>query len=186
MKFSTLRQANIARLPTFKNSLGQPAHSKHDGSEWSLDDWLLAVGGEVGEALNKLKKVRRGDFTLDDMRGEIGKELADIVIYLDILAYRVSPNRNFAGYLVSFSDLSTLEYVVADDTTIAKLGNKLLKGCGHLAHQIDNGCISIVDCKGMLLHVNWLACRLGINLGDAVRDKFNEVSERIGSPVCIS
>lgn len=70
-----------------------------------------ALAGEVGEACNVIKKVRRGDRTMDDARPDIANELADAVIYLDLLA-----------------------------------------------------------------------ARAGIDLGNAVAAKFNEVSERVGSP----
>lgn len=86
LSFNTLRGANIARLPQFKNAKGEPAHSKEDGSDWSLNDWMTAVAGEVGEAANMLKKVKRGDLTLEEARPAIAKEFADIVTYLDILA----------------------------------------------------------------------------------------------------
>jgi NTP pyrophosphatase (non-canonical NTP hydrolase) len=109
LSFAQLRDANVARLPLFKNKHGQPAHSEPDGSDWSPAQWLQAVVGELGEYANFRKKYERGDISLIEFNREAGKELADVVIYLDILAFR-----------------------------------------------------------------------LGINLGDAVVDKWNEVSERIG------
>ena len=36
-----------------------------------------------------MKKVERGDLTLDDAREAIGKELADVQVYLDLLALKV-------------------------------------------------------------------------------------------------
>jgi NTP pyrophosphatase (non-canonical NTP hydrolase) len=86
--FNALRGANLARLPQFKNPKGERAHTEDDGSDWSLSDWALAVTGELGEACNLIKKVNRGDFTLDDARQDIADELADVQIYLDILAMR--------------------------------------------------------------------------------------------------
>lgn len=112
LEFQALRKANIARLPTFKNGKGEPAHSEPDGSDWSLGEWVAALVGEVGEAANIIKKVRRGDITLDEARPVLAKELADVQTYLDILAFRC-----------------------------------------------------------------------GVDLGQATLDKFNEVSERVGSPI---
>lgn len=86
--FSNLRYANIRRLPEFKNGRGEPAHSKPDGSDWGLSQWCNAICGELGEAANLIKKIERGDFTLDEKREDLGRELADVVIYLDLLAYR--------------------------------------------------------------------------------------------------
>lgn len=88
LTLKTLRTANLARLPEFKNSKGEPAHSHPDGSDWSINDWLGAVTGELGEAANWIKKVRRGDITLDQARELIAEELADVQTYLDLLAYR--------------------------------------------------------------------------------------------------
>jgi len=88
LTFNTLRGANLARLPQFKNKKGDPAHSEPDGSDWSLGDWCTAVTGELGEAANLIKKVKRGDLTLDEAREDISKELADVQTYLDILAFR--------------------------------------------------------------------------------------------------
>lgn len=114
LSFNTLRGANIARLPEFKNKHGEPAHSEPDGSDWSPAQWLQAVVGEVGEYANLRKKFERGDISEVEFKFESAKELADIQIYLDILAFR-----------------------------------------------------------------------LGINLGEAVKAKFNEVSRRVGSKVFI-
>ena len=86
LTFNTLRGGNTARLPQFKNAKGEPAHSEPDGSDWSLNDWYTAVSGELGELGNVLKKVRRGDLSLDEARPELSKELADVVTYLDLLA----------------------------------------------------------------------------------------------------
>lgn len=86
LSFNVLREANKRRMPQFKNAKGEPAHEKEDGSDWSLNDWLTAVTGELGEAANVLKKVRRGDFTINQAMPELADELADVATYLDILA----------------------------------------------------------------------------------------------------
>lgn len=99
MHFHELSEANLTRCEK----------SFHMCDDWSPSDWMTAVAGEVGEAANMIKKLRRGE---DIPLIEVGKELADAVIYLDLLAQR-----------------------------------------------------------------------LRINLGMAVRDKFNEVSDRVGSDV---
>ncbi len=78
---------------------------KMELTDWSLSQWSNAVAGETGELCNIVKKVERGDFhkrpenTSDNpeynnayaaaqYREEIGKEAADIVIYLDLLCTR--------------------------------------------------------------------------------------------------
>lgn len=51
--------------------------------DWSLADWSNAIAGETGEMCNLIKKIRRGD-NIDVQ--DVGRELADIVIYADLLA----------------------------------------------------------------------------------------------------
>lgn len=112
LTFQELRNANMKRLPQFKNKHGKLAHSEPDGSDWSPAQWLQAVIGELGEYANLRKKFERGDVDYVAFTAEARKELADVVTYLDILAFQ-----------------------------------------------------------------------LGINLGEAVRAKFNEVSARVGCEV---
>lgn len=122
LTFQALRDANMARLPGFKNKHGEFAHSRPDGSDWSPAQWLQAVVGELGEFANLRKKFERGDISPEVFAVEAAKELADVQTYLDILAMRCL------------------------DTA----GNP---------------------------HPT------GVDLGRATIDKFNEVSERVGSPV---
>lgn len=88
LSFGQLRAANVDRLPQFKNARGEPAHSTPDGSDWKLSAWSNAVAGEVGESANIIKKVERGDITLDDARQALADEFADIATYLDLMAFR--------------------------------------------------------------------------------------------------
>lgn len=96
LTFNTLREANKKRLPTFKNSKGQLAHSKADGSDWTPAQWLQALMGELGEYADKRKKFERGDLTVAEFTLEAEKELADVQTYLDILAMRCLDEPGFA------------------------------------------------------------------------------------------
>lgn len=88
LTFNTLRDANIARLPEFKNRHGAPAHSMPDGSDWSPAAWLQAMVGEIGEYANMRKKYERGDITAEEFKKAAENELADVQTYLDLLAMR--------------------------------------------------------------------------------------------------
>lgn len=61
---------------------------RRDTKEWFPDkaDDLgfmgLALAGELGELCNLIKKVERGDLTLDEARKDIGEEATDVLIYL--------------------------------------------------------------------------------------------------------
>ncbi len=86
LTFSALRHANTARLPQFRDAKGRLCHSEPDGSDWSPGEWICAVVGELGEAANIIKKIKRGDYTMEEARQALGYEFADIACYLDILA----------------------------------------------------------------------------------------------------
>lgn len=100
-----LRAANLARLPTFRNRLGELAHSQPDGSDWCLAQWANAVTGELGEAANLIKKIERGDLTLDEARVDLAKEFADVLTYLDILAMRAGVDLG-AATIDKFNEVS--------------------------------------------------------------------------------
>jgi len=53
---------------------------------WTETDWACAAAGELGEACNLIKKLRRGE---DVPAIEIAKELADAITYIDLLMYRL-------------------------------------------------------------------------------------------------
>lgn len=63
-------------------------------SDWSLSDWGVALGGEVGEAQNiikKLNRVRNRIINEDDppegeLKKDLAEELADILCYLVLVA----------------------------------------------------------------------------------------------------
>jgi NTP pyrophosphatase (non-canonical NTP hydrolase) len=63
---------------------------------WSLSDWAVAVTGELGEACNIIKKLNRirdglvgnqgDDNNAELLKSKLGKEFADVVIYMDLIA----------------------------------------------------------------------------------------------------
>lgn len=65
----------------------------HALESWSLSDWMTAVTGELGEAANvakKLNRVRDGipgnTQTPDELAAAFREEIADVFIYLDLVA----------------------------------------------------------------------------------------------------
>jgi NTP pyrophosphatase (non-canonical NTP hydrolase) len=82
LTFTGLRRANVERCLRW-----------HPGgiNSWSASDWLTAVVGEVGELASLLKMRNRerdglpgNKFSPTDQ--QIADEIADVVIYLDLLA----------------------------------------------------------------------------------------------------
>lgn len=65
--------------------------------EWSTADWSNAMCGEAGELANVVKKLRRhecglannGDPTPDELREKAADEIADVFLYLNLLAEKL-------------------------------------------------------------------------------------------------
>jgi NTP pyrophosphatase (non-canonical NTP hydrolase) len=105
LNFGHLRTTNAARCNT----------CYHPINSWSPTDWGCAVGGEAGELLNKVKKLRRLEDGLDKpynvgvdrnlLMLAISKEAADTVIYTDLLMTRLGMSLGFA-ILTKFNETS--------------------------------------------------------------------------------
>ena len=90
MTFAEVTEANAQRCARWHG--GFPLNE--DG--WTGADWSNAMQGEAGEAGNVVKKLRRLECSLVGNRGadrepavllaQLGEELADTFIYLDLLA----------------------------------------------------------------------------------------------------
>lgn len=85
LSFEVLRAINVSRCTRW--------HS--DGEAWNVADWTNALCGEAGEAANFAKKIRRIDTNAhgrpteqnrDELVDKLGMELADTVIYADLVA----------------------------------------------------------------------------------------------------
>jgi NTP pyrophosphatase (non-canonical NTP hydrolase) len=74
--FTQFREVNVRRCEAVFHKL----------DDWSPGDWMTAACGELGEAANLVKKLRRGEEITPLM---IAEELADAVTYVDLLAARL-------------------------------------------------------------------------------------------------
>lgn len=86
LTFQLLRVQNAARKLRW--------HGTSDA--WIGSDWSNAMAGEAGEACNVVKKLRRHETHIestyntpaaDVLHAALAKELADVVIYADLLAH---------------------------------------------------------------------------------------------------
>lgn len=73
LTFDGLRTANVARCE----------QSYHPLNDWTPPEWLMCVQGELGELAGEMKLRRRGLTVPDEA---IAHEMADVVIYMDLLA----------------------------------------------------------------------------------------------------
>jgi NTP pyrophosphatase (non-canonical NTP hydrolase) len=86
--FASLHEQNVARARRW-----HPGFPEQD--DWTGGDWATAMAGECGEACNIVKKIRRVETAKKGRASEqdtallsqfLGDELADLVIYADLLA----------------------------------------------------------------------------------------------------
>lgn len=79
-----LRKANLSRVSRY-------GHGSIENG-WDLMQWGCALAGEVGELCNVLKKMVRqapGDPSPDQLTGDAAGEIADVMIYLDLVAAKL-------------------------------------------------------------------------------------------------
>lgn len=109
LSFKQLRKANLKRAKRW--------HPK-GLNDWSVNDWLVAFGGEAGEALNAGKKYRRivssvqqnGNVpaNVKEAKENIMKEIADTLIYADLVAARLGMSLEDA-IIEKFNEISIRE-----------------------------------------------------------------------------
>lgn len=104
LTFDLLRRANMLRCPKFRNKHGDLCHP-NGVTDWTLDQWLKSLLGELGEFANGSKKLDRGDMTPEEFKAYAAKELADVQCYLDLLAARLDINLGEATRL-KFNEVS--------------------------------------------------------------------------------
>lgn len=86
--FEAFRLANKLRLAQFRNKHGAAAHSKPDGSDWTVAQWFRAWLGEIGEFAEVRVNFERGNISRQQYQEMAPKELADAATYQDLLALR--------------------------------------------------------------------------------------------------
>lgn len=191
LSFSTLRDANRERIPQFRNGRGGPAHAQPDGSDWCPAQWLQALIGEVGEFARVRERYEAGEMSYEDYMVEAQKELADVQCYLDLLASRaldrVAPHNGA-------DPVSGLMRFMADLGEYANWRKKLERGDIDQEQFVQLGQTKLADAASSLDAVRSEAGPPpvvvdahphGVDLGNAARDKFNEVSRRVGAKVFI-
>lgn len=86
LTFRRFSAANIVRCQS-------PLGFNHKLNSWSTSDWMTATLGELGEAANLVKKLNRvrdgipgNSETEAELRSSLRDEIADVFIYLDLMA----------------------------------------------------------------------------------------------------
>lgn len=207
LTFGALRVANTLRLPQFKNKAGELAHARADGSDWSPAEWFCAVLGELGEAARVRLDFEQGTTYMDDASfvADMGRELADVQTYLDILAKRAldrlvtyraggnvvqgcpfadSPAKTLLRILAAFGEYANaLKKARRGDVTGDELDAELERF--RSAMQFNLADLARTSTKGLPHPDDEVEAPhpTGVDLGRATEEKFNEVSRRVGAPV---
>ena len=107
LTFAALTKANVTRAQRW-----HPGFPEED--DWTGGDWATAMAGEAGEACNVVKKLRRvetakrGRVTEQDtaeLVEQLAYELADLIIYADLLAAKYGIDLTLA-VLAKFNSVS--------------------------------------------------------------------------------
>lgn len=102
-------------------------HRFTNEDDWSPADWVLAIAGEVGELANILKKVRRHDFTLEQVRPQCLKEAADIITYCDLFMTCLGARTSDELYK-KFDEVTARWAKKAEDAGYVEAANAVIQG----------------------------------------------------------
>lgn len=192
LTFFAFRAANVARCLKW--------HPQGINS-WSPADWFAAILGELGELASLVKMSNR---ERDGLSGnkfvptsvEIGKEAADVVTYLDLFcasweiplcptfeSFGTMRDHNFAMFSKfnqqAFSEMDNSAFMVQLAQEIGKLSLSIwpLYSKRGIQSAVSN----------ILQWLDIFCYRNEVDLGVAVVQKFNEISERVGFPdrICL-
>lgn len=192
LSFDTLRVANMRRVGKFKTRDGKPAHVRSDGSDWDFSMWLMATIGELGELAEVRLKYEHGLITRDQYEKDVANELADVVTYMDLMAMRALDEPT--DELQPMGESTIIMHITASLGLIANAAKKFVRGDLNKGDYLDLK-ESMMD--RLLSQVRALSISRGnqpkaplvgahgVNLGEAVYRKFNEVSARVKAGVTI-
>lgn len=188
--FEQLRTANRIRLPQFKTKQGVTAHKKEDGSDWTVAQWLQAELGELGEFAAIRVAYERGEIDRGTYELEAARELPDSAIYHDLLALRAL---DVSAGDMAHDPATILMRLIAHLGSYANARKKFERGDFNQM-QLYNAAAEDLHRAHALIGV--LAAHMldpvlretmivgdGVDMGRAVEDKFNAVSDRVGATV---
>lgn len=173
----SFRKANLSR-----NSISFSEFN----DQWEYEDWITCLLGEIGEAIDARKKIKRSESVkanedrLVEQRLELAREIADAWTYLDIaLAKAGHPSPEF--------DAVCMEKV---RRTLAGAGSfqgwLLVAGlaCSMTKYSISYSPAAIPVLASNVFHLLLALCEEdGLDFRSVLTEKFNLVSDRVGSEI---
>lgn len=169
-EFKRFHEANIARLGEVFSSLGN----------WTQDEWIACLAGEVGELINCAKKLRRFDSGMTDgttrqeILASIGRELGDCVAYVSLIGHATGLDTEEI-----YAPLSIM-WDGRRAESIRKEGFSSLMVLVDMVRRVWVGNMSLEDVMEELFAT---ASAYGLDLNEWTVKKFNEVSVKRGSKI---
>ena len=171
------RTANLARK--------QDAAGDSVCSDWTPEDWVGCLLGELGEMANFDKKISRSDSGWPTEERDLDRyfrarafELADCFTYLDLIAIETGVK---------------LRAPMSDGVMAIKqrwLGVPTLRAHIDIARELSRVATSRTSGSSLGEHLQTILCQLvtlseiwGEDFESLAADKFNEVSKRMGSEI---
>jgi NTP pyrophosphatase (non-canonical NTP hydrolase) len=172
-----LREQGAARSKEWaaRNAAGAP-----DQDPWAPEDWFVALLGEIGEAANVAKKMRRGFGNKEAeaaLRPMLARELADSVIYLEHLAREMGVGLSPDAYGIAGCPTDSVAHGFRYLT--GALGDLGLICRDDIEPQPDR---TFFRCAAILAWLQRIAEHAEIDLDAAVIHAFNAKSIELGVP----
>lgn len=163
--------------------------------EWTLQDWLACLLGEIGEAANAAKKIRRlddglGTTTPEDREKLIVaymEEICDCFVYLDLILLHCGdvPLRLPSSYEVDSATAHLngisghLGYWLAVNEEFESFLCETVLRCGQDRESVAE------DASDFLAYLIAPMLAMGAEFDSAIRAKFNQTSKKVGSEVML-
>ncbi len=134
--------------------------SEWDGltDAWTLSDWFMALGGEVGEAMNVAKKMRRLEVRVQYLKTEIDDLTLELATENDDTDLIVTPEDIAAGHRL----------LIAYQTELAQAKEAYDALHNQLADELGD----------VMAYLDLVADKACIPWPEAIMRKFNAVSDR--------
>lgn len=156
-------------------------------ASWTPDQWAGAMAGEVGEALNARKKYTQGRVEV----AAIHAELADVITYADLCAQSIGTViyvGNAEGPLSRVADVWRDSKIQAErERVIREWWAEMASYSGVVYERLTKGAIcpghAMEFIKSVITRAMLLIVLYDGDPETVLRAKFNEVSDRVGSPI---
>lgn len=154
--------------------------------DWDVTEWSIAVAGELGEAMNVVKKLNRDrDGIVGNKVGrmmlvsDLAGEIADAIIYLDLFAMRVHDRDSSLGRPIrEHNEMFVMMLGLHRPNPVSEIAWSFWRAT---VLALEDRTSPAYYAKALAFGAG-LAAKFDIDLPRAIADKFNATSEKYGFP----